>query len=233
MAKITRKTATGIAGGIIAAGVSLLILTLHASQAKVQEYALPLPDHKDIVVCKDAPEWVVRAVERKKVLSFWKDHGVTYGEVLFDQDCPAECEWPDPITGIVEMVPCRPGAIVLDMMTVDQAKIGSGSPGDRGYWIADPGLGEKLGRLRWFTTVFPAELEPPLVEDEDGFPVDTTPKDLSDLVVAHALGHAEGYDHSYTKVVGKKAVAHKRGELMNPYLEQLGWGDQGLRQNAR
>jgi hypothetical protein len=165
-------------------------------------------------------------------MRFWLKHGAEYDSIHLHADCPAVCEWSSGKTKL--MVPCHEGAITVDLMTPEQMAIGSGSPGDQTFWVKHPDAGDHLGRLTWVTITLPDEIEPPLSPaDENGFQTTVPlPEDIYDLVVAHALGHAEGYDHTYTKVLGSsKFIARKTGELMNPVLQDLGWGDQGLPQD--
>jgi len=96
---------------------------------------------------------------------------------------------------------CHTGGITIDLR-------------DQGF--SDDHLGETTGaypdgKLQWATILLPSEV----------------PKGMEALVLAHELGHAEGYDHSQTKIIGG-AISHKTGEIMHPSAAQLGWGAAGL-----
>jgi len=45
-------------------------------------------------------------------------------------------------------------------------------------------------------------------------------------VVAHELGHALGFEHVETKVLGM--TARKSGHIMHPDSDKVGWGSKGL-----
>lgn len=226
---ISKKTATGIAGGAVTAAVSLLLIALHAAKVHVDNFALPMEGSRDVYFCKTAPAYVVKSF-KQRARPFWEAHGVKYGRIVEGADCSQTCAWRDS-DGSTRNIVCHPGAITVDLMSAEDMDIGSGSPGDRGYYNKTPNLGNKLGQLQWYTLTFPSEIEPPTTPpDENGFSsVVMLPPDVHDLVVAHAFGHAEGLDHTYTKVLGsKKVVARKTGELMNPDIQDLGWGDGGI-----
>jgi hypothetical protein len=67
-------------------------------------------------------------------------------------------------------------------------------------------------------------LLPPYIRRQD-VPL---PRGVHDLVLAHELGHAFGFGHVRSRLVGP-LVGHQFGHVMNPYTEQLGWSDKGIR----
>jgi len=202
--QISGKTAGGIAGGAFTAVVVGLLLFLHlGGKVEVPRFAEPLSGAKRIYLCKGAPAWV--ALELADAQAFWKKHGAVYGTVEKNADCPATCQ----IDG--RAVACHEGAITIDLR--DQAFDQEAHAGET-LWVKQ---GE---RLRWVTLLLPDKIEPP----EGGA---SLPKDINALVLTHEMGHAEGLDHSLTRI-SKGAISHKTGEVMNPATSGLGWGAAGL-----
>lgn len=233
MANVSKKTATGIAGGVFTAAVSTLLIALYAAKVRVDNFAQPLRGERDVYFCKTAPLPAIKAF-KEKAKPYWEEHGVRYGKIIEGDDCAQTCPWQDK-NGTIRNVVCHQGAITVDLMSPADAAVGSGSPGDRGYYTKTPDLGDRLGQIQWYTLVFPSELDPPMVTDENGLSVPADmPVGAYAMVVAHAFGHAEGLDHTYTKVLGsQKLISRKKGELMNPNIQDLGWGDGGLPKSSK
>lgn len=225
---LSKKNATGIAGGVFTAAVSTLLLALYASKVDTRDFASPMNGSRDVYFCSDAPVEALRSF-KKKARPFWEAHGVRYGKIIEGDDCAQTCPWKDE-NGSIRNIVCHPDAITVTLMSAQDMNIGSGAPGDRGYYTKAPDFEEELGQIQWYTLTFPAELDPPTELDENGLskPVDL-PAGAYDMVIAHAFGHAEGIGHTYTKVFGsERIVAEKTGELMNSHIQNLGWGDKGL-----
>ncbi len=200
----------GLAGGatFITLVVGLLLYLHLGGKVEVPRTVEPLAGTKKVYVCEGAPDWVY--AELPDAMEFWRSHGVSYGAVIEDAQCPPACSIGE------RLVPCREGGITIDLR--DQPYVDD---------HADETLRKSVdGKLKWATILLPRGILP---SEEADAP--TLSKDVDALVLAHALGHAEGFEHSVTRITRGKnagAVAHKTGELMHPKLHHLGWGTAGL-----
>jgi hypothetical protein len=212
----TRGQKIGLAVGLafLALVVGLLAYLHLGATVEVPRNANGM-DRPIISVCKGAPAWIRK--DLPDAMDFWKKHGVAYGHVVLAADCPAACEVKDRKGG-PRLISCHEGGITIDLM--DQA-----FDGDHGGETISVKQGDTL---RYATILLPFTIANDVTFDDEGVMQNTVvPKDVSVLVLAHELGHAEGYAHSVTPVV-KGVVSHKTGELMNPETAGLGWGDEGL-----
>jgi hypothetical protein len=213
MPKISKKTGMALGwGGALLMGGLLAFLHLGA-KVEVPRIADPLPGAKPVYVCKGAPSWVKQEMAPAK--RFWTRHGAKYGAVWFDADCPPDCKVTDPVSGRVRLLPCREGAITVDLQ-------------DQGFsddHVSETVLGTHRGEP-YRTILVPSVIDGAVSHEGGELLVEDVPDDVYQLVLAHELGHAEGYGHSQTKGTG--GTIHKRGELMHPFTYGLGFGDGGL-----
>ena len=52
--------------------------------------------------------------------------------------------------------------------------------------------------------------------------------DREELTLAHELGHALGFGHACTPLLGEWLYGAPRGHLMNPTLQKTGWDMSGI-----
>jgi hypothetical protein len=215
MVKIDGQTAGKVVGWSLAT-IALAVLTcLHLdSKVEVPVWARPIPGEKTIYICDTAPAWV--SDEIQGAIDFWEARGSTFGPVVKTSSCFPGCNIP--IGETPRWHPCKDGAIMIDV-------IDSSSELDHAGETLRTRAGNQVRRA---TILVPSEVHPRTEQDRDGFiVVQTLPNDVKAIILTHELGHAEGFDHSITRIF-KGVTANRNGELMASRLEFSGWGDAGL-----
>jgi hypothetical protein len=208
-----RRKAAMAAGWAGAAAMGAFLAWLIAgAKVEVEQRWLPLPVGKPIYVCDTAPDWVRQ--ELAGAVRFWTRHGTGYGPTWYDSECPPDCDVGT--EGSKRLVPCHDDAITIDL---------------RDQLFDDEHAGETVrgvrGRSRFATILVPERVEPMISYEEEGrLIVAELPDDVLALVLAHEMGHAEGWWHEAVK--GSGGTLHRRGELMHPKVWGLGWGARGL-----
>lgn len=155
-------------------------------------------------VCSAAPIWV--DTELEPAVEFWRERGmdieVKEGRIACFDNCN---------TGYA----CAPNTILVDLVDTrfnDEEHMGETRSRD------------VSGRLEAATIFLPTVLytENPLRQQE-------LPADAKRLLLAHELGHALGYDHTYTPILGDWLVSHKSGHIMHPSIFSAGWSHEGIK----
>jgi hypothetical protein len=201
---LNKQSKVGLSvGGAFTALVVGLLVFLHGSTAEVPHLFQPLPPGHRILLCRDAPQPALDALNR--AMAYGEAHGIKYGPVQQD-GCAVLCNHEG------RFVPCTPGAITVSLRDTAFDENHCGET----VWAED-----RQGRITWATILLPERCFAP--EDEAKFP-----KDYYALTLTHELViHAEGRGHTKTAIV-KGVAAEKTGELANAQLEKMGWGDEGL-----
>jgi hypothetical protein len=171
----------------------------------VAEVARPVLPHlasRTVVVCSGSPKWVDASL--KTAMDFWAKHGSSFSDPVLHLDCTSWCT--------DRKLPCAEGMILISLRDGQFSEEHAGETAQ--------GLSADGKTLRWASILVPEKI----YGEPEGKQL---PPNVYDLVMTHELGHAEGYEHSKTKVVGG-LFAEKTGEVMNAKLTDLGWGDQGL-----
>lgn len=204
MAKISGQTIGKIAGGAFIALVGTIFVVLGASKVRVDQ-GRTLPPGHDIYACAIIPSYVVGDLANEQ--AFWRKHKTTYGKVRINDPCETTCVVNN------RSLPCHHGAITISLRDqpfsethADETIVATNSDGS----------------VAFVTILLPEKI---FSIEEIGAP--SLPKDVYALALAHALGHAENYGHSYTPIM-PGFIGEKTGELMNSSVEKWGWGDAGL-----
>jgi len=157
----------------------------------------------DVWICDTAPAWTTDSISKAR--DFWADQGVSMGTVL-----RGPC---DDLCGEKRLVPCIKRAIVVDLR-------------DSGAYAeehADETISPE-GEVRQWSAILVPQV---ILGSDDPTSMRILPADVNDIVMAHALGHALGYGHTYTPMIGG-FMAIKTGHVMHPEITKAGWGTEGI-----
>jgi hypothetical protein len=198
-----------------------LLAYLHLADAEHTPKDRQWPGEKVLYIC-DAPDWVVGNVD--EAVELVKPHAKFAGVVKVEGPCSTvadliiDCEFGD------RSAPCVMDAVVLTMagQDFDFGSMDEGGHGDEtlSSWSTE------TGNITKVTAMFPDDLQTiqPIGENLE---TPDWPIDAEMLIVAHALLHAEGYDHVATNLPGP-FYAEPTGNIMARSITKLGRGLDGL-----
>ena len=193
-----------IVGGIFTGFVVALLLWLNfIAKAEVPQKSVLPAATRPLILCAGVPEQARHSIERAR--SFLAPHGC-----LLDATTNGFCEnlcqvSPD------RAVPCRIGSVLVSL------RDGSFSEDHAGETVSE--VDSTTRQILWATILLPEKIFAPEGQ--------SLPKDAYAITVAHELGHACGFGHTRTHIIGS-FYSEKSGELMNASLLKSGWGVEGL-----
>ena len=198
-------------GIVFTAFVIGLLLYLHLFAATSVEKTRKWVGGKDLYVC-EAPAWVKKDLNGAlQLVAPW----VTFDTII---QAPGLCGTVDGVTVACAYdgrpSTCAPGHVLLTLM--DQ--VYDLDHGDETLYTLQS---RNSNILKNVTILFPPVLDPPVGVDYD------PPADLGVLVIAHALLHAEGYDHVVSELPGPFA-AEPTGHIAASSIPKLGRNTEGL-----
>lgn len=203
------------------------IIYLHLSDDEVVPHPWMWEDEKALYVC-DAPDWVLDVLD--EAVSF-VEPWAPYSDVVVTSSC---FDIPDVVQCSFhqQMVPCAEGAVLLTSAGVgyDFGGTEDGGHGDE----SSLSVNGRTGSILFATIELPLRLEQirrvVFIEKEDAFDVEASqwPSRVHFLVVAHALLHAEGYEHVFHELLGSVS-AEPHGHIMASSIAGLGTDTSGLR----
>lgn len=210
-----------IPGGLFTLLVVGLLMYLHLSNAETVPKQRQWTHEKSIYVC-EAPKWVEESFEEAlDLVKPWVRYSAVMrlsGSCADAADVDTSCTYGD------RTVPCVTGATVVT--TADQhfdfGDMEEGGHGDETLAKVE----KETGNIVSVTILFPEDLQSiravgPNLELADW------PPDVQVLVIAHALLHAEGYDHVVNDLPGP-FYAEPTGHIMARSIGKLGRSTEGL-----
>jgi hypothetical protein len=211
---------------IVLAGVGGLLLYLHLSNAEETPKPRQWLAEKPLYIC-ELPDWAEANV--KDALEFvepWSKYKAVVhidGPCSSSPDVSALCDYA--LEEGTRTVPCVEKGVLLTKADAgyDFGTMEEGGHGDDTLYLAH----KETGNLSRVTIVFPDDLGAVMPINED-LETPRLPADHEFLVVAHALLHAEGYEHVLIDLPGPFR-AEQTGNIMNPNIPDLGRITDGLR----
>ena len=212
-AKIASKVMPWFGGALTLLVVgSLLYLHLVAKPQTPQE--AQWKDEPSLIICQSTPDWV-EPDDVTHVLNWWQELGYSVSKVTH-KPCVANCSGLNE-HGNTRMVPCYEGFITFSLAdaTLDRTHMAETirPVGDNIPWAAVV-----------YTGVFSLRDETEASKTPD---YNKDPAELKRLTIAHELGHAFGYGHTFTQI-GCGLHSTKSGHIMNPDIVSVGWDAEGI-----
>lgn len=209
------------AGTVFTVFVVGLLLYLHLSDAEHTPKPRQWTHAKKLYVC-EAPDWVAgnldEAVEFVKPWAKYSAVVKAEGPCSTVVDVIIDCEYGS------RVLPCIREGVLLTMadQKFDYGSMEEGGHGDETV----SSFSQETGDITKVTAVFPETLDA-IAPIGENLETPERPVDAEMLVVAHALLHAEGYDHVVNDLPGP-FYAEPTGNIMARSIPKLGRGTDGL-----